>query len=57
MKDDLYEKGLEARKNVLSNEYVNKSIEGADSFNAEFQEFITKYCWGEIWTKTILSNK
>ena len=48
MKDDLYEKGLEARKNVLSNEYVNKSIEGADSFNAEFQEFITKYCWGEI---------
>ena len=25
--------------------------------NTEFQEFITKYCWGEIWTKTILSNK
>lgn len=57
MKDELYEKGLKARKNVLSSEYVDKAINKADSFNIEFQEFITKYCWGEIWTKTKLSDK
>jgi len=57
MNDNLYEKGLEARKNVLSSEYVDKSINNADSFNRDFQELITKYCWGEIWTKTKLSDK
>ena len=57
MKDELYEKGLASRKKVLSSEYVDKTINKADSFNKEFQELITKYCWGEIWTKTTLTDK
>ena len=57
MKDELYEKGLASRKKVLSSEYVDKAINKADSFNKEFQELITKYCWGEIWTKTTLTHK
>ena len=57
MKDELYEKGLAWRKKVLSSEYVDKAINKADSFNKEFQELITKYCWGEIWTKTTLTDK
>jgi 4-carboxymuconolactone decarboxylase len=57
MEDDMYKKGLEARKKVLSSEYVDKSINSSDSFNREFQELITKYCWGEVWTKTKLSDK
>ena len=57
MKDELYEKGLASRKKVLSSEYVDKAINKADSFNKEFQELITKYCWGEIWTKTTLTDK
>ena len=57
MKGELYEKGLASRKKVLSSEYVDKAINKADSFNKEFQELITKYCWGEIWTKTTLTDK
>ena len=57
MKDELYDKGLASRKKVLSSEYVDKAINKADSFNKEFQELITKYCWGEIWTKTTLTDK
>ena len=57
MKDELYEKGLASRKKDLSSEYVDKAINKADSFNKEFQELIRKYCWGEIWTKTTLTDK
>ena len=57
MKDDLYVKGLAYREKILSKQHVDKAISGADSFSKEFQELITKYCWGEIWTKTVLSDK
>jgi 4-carboxymuconolactone decarboxylase len=46
-----YEKGLEVRSAVLGKEYVQKSIEKKDAFNSEFQELITRYAWGEIWTR------
>jgi 4-carboxymuconolactone decarboxylase len=46
-----YEKGLEVRSTVLGREYVQKAIEKKDAFNAEFQELITRYAWGEIWTR------
>jgi 4-carboxymuconolactone decarboxylase len=46
-----YEKGLEVRSAVLGKEYVQKALEKKDAFNAEFQELITRYAWGEIWTR------
>jgi 4-carboxymuconolactone decarboxylase len=46
-----YEQGLAKRRKVLGNAWVDKSIGGATPFNAEFQEYITRTAWGEIWTR------
>lgn len=49
MNDDVYEKGLAIRKEVLGEEYVNASLAKADDFNADFQRLVTEYCWGAGW--------
>ena len=46
-----FEKGLATRRAVLGDEHVERSLKTADSFNQEFQEMITRYAWGEIWTR------
>jgi 4-carboxymuconolactone decarboxylase len=46
---DLYEKGLGIRKEVLGAEYVERSLAGADDFNREFQDLLNEYCWGAVW--------
>ena len=57
MDKDLFEKGLAARKAVLGEAYVEKSLAAADDFNREFQEFLTEYCWGVCWGEDTLSRK
>lgn len=54
---EMYEAGLAARKRVLTEPYVEKALQSADKFTQEFQTFITTYCWGEVWTKTVLTDK
>ncbi|EGQ26497.1 4-carboxymuconolactone decarboxylase [Mammaliicoccus sciuri] len=54
---ELFEKGLKVRKEVLGEEYVNKSIESATDFNKELQQLVTEYCWGEVWTREGLPRK
>lgn len=49
MNDELFEKGLEIRKSVLGNEFVEKSIAAADDFNMPMQRLTTEYCWGAVW--------
>jgi 4-carboxymuconolactone decarboxylase len=46
-----YVKGLEVRRAVLGDKHVNRSLENRNSFNEEFQDLITRYAWGEIWTR------
>ena len=46
-----YEAGMSVRKAVLGREHVEKAQSAANEFNAEFQELITRYAWGEIWTR------
>jgi 4-carboxymuconolactone decarboxylase len=46
-----YEQGLTRRRKALGNAWVDKSIGGATPFNTEFQEYITRTAWGEIWTR------
>ena len=46
-----YEKGMEVRRAVLGDEHVNRSLQNTSDFNREFQELITRYAWGEIWTR------
>ena len=46
-----YAKGLEVRRAVLGDKHVNRSIEKSDSFAEEFQDLVTRYAWGEMWTR------
>jgi 4-carboxymuconolactone decarboxylase len=46
-----YDKGLARRRKVLGNAWVDRSLEKKNAFTEEFQELITRYAWGEIWTR------
>jgi 4-carboxymuconolactone decarboxylase len=55
--DDAYERGMETRREVLGDAHVDRAIEGTTPFTADFQEFITRYAWGEIWSRPGLDRR
>ncbi len=57
MTNPTYETGLKIRKEVLGEDYVNKALDSADSFNREFQNLVTEYCWGASWGGEALTRK
>ncbi|MEC9344848.1 MAG: carboxymuconolactone decarboxylase family protein [Pseudomonadota bacterium] len=57
MDRETYEKGLAIRSAVVGADYVEKAIQGADSFSQDFQELITEYCWGGVWGREGLSRR
>ncbi|MCP1673497.1 4-carboxymuconolactone decarboxylase [Natronocella acetinitrilica] len=57
MKEKLNQKGLATRREVLGDEYVDRSINGADDFNWPLQELVTDYCWDAIWNRPGLDRK
>jgi 4-carboxymuconolactone decarboxylase len=57
MDQDRFELGKRKRSGVLGEEFVNHSLSTADSFNLEFQQMLTEYCWGEVWGRTALTDK
>jgi len=57
MADDMYERGLAVRREVVGVDYVNKSIAEADDFTRPLQDMATTYCWGAVWTREGLSRK
>ena len=52
-----YEKGMKTRRKVLGDEWVDRAERGKTSFNAEFQELITRYAWDEIWNRKGLDHR
>ena len=46
-----FAKGLEVRRADLGEKHVNVSLEKSNSFTAEFQDLVTRYAWGEMWTR------
>ena len=56
MSSELFDQGLAVRRAVVGNEYVDRAMSTADDFNRDFQELVTKYCWGEIWGRPGLSR-
>ena len=52
-----FDAGLEARRRVLGDEYVDRAFDTADAFNIEFQKLVTEYCWGEVWGRSVLSDR
>lgn len=57
MASRLFEEGLAVRREVLGADYVNNAVASANDFNREFQELVTEYCWGKVWTRPGLDRK
>jgi 4-carboxymuconolactone decarboxylase len=57
MNKELFDKGLKVRREVLGSEYVDNAIKNADDFSRPLQEFVTEYCWGELWNRPGLDRK
>ena len=49
--------GLKTRKEVLGEDYVNKSLSNADDFTMDIQKLATEYCWDEIWNRPGLDRR
>ena len=54
---DLFRKGLQIRREVVGDAYVEKSLASADDFTAPLQKLITEWCWGEVWSREGLGRK
>jgi 4-carboxymuconolactone decarboxylase len=50
-------RGLTTRREVLGDEHVDRSINNATDFTAVAQDFVTEYCWGEVWTRPGLDRR
>jgi len=48
--------GMQTRREVLGDEHVDKAIANTTDFTAPFQDFITRYAWGEIWNRPGLTR-
>jgi 4-carboxymuconolactone decarboxylase len=46
-----YETGLEVRRAVLGDKHVDAALQKNNAFSSEFQDLITRYAWGEIWSR------
>jgi 3-oxoadipate enol-lactonase len=55
--DHDFERGLQNRRSVLGDAWVDRSLNNANSFNADFQNLITRFAWNEIWGRPGLDHK
>ena len=57
MNDELYEKGLKIRREVVGDAYVDAALKSADAFSQPMQELVTQYCWGDVWSRPGLDRR
>ncbi|KQT13157.1 4-carboxymuconolactone decarboxylase [Ramlibacter sp. Leaf400] len=57
MNQELFDKGLKVRREVLGAEHVDRSLREADDFTREMQELVTQYCWGDVWNRPGLDRR
>jgi 4-carboxymuconolactone decarboxylase len=50
------EQGMRVRRAVLGDAHVDRAIAGTTEFTAPFQDFITRYAWGEVWSRPGLTR-
>jgi 4-carboxymuconolactone decarboxylase len=48
--------GMRTRREVLGDAHVDRAVAGTTEFTAPFQDFITRYAWGEVWNRPGLSR-
>ena len=52
-----YDEGMKARREVLGDEHVDRAVARTTDFTRDFQDLITRYAWGEIWTRPGLDRR
>ena len=57
MKDELYNKGMRTRRSVLGDAHVDKAEANKTDFDSDFQEYITKNAWGDVWSRPGLTKR
>ena len=57
MNDAAYDRGMRVRREVLGDEHVDAAVERTSGFTTDFQDLITQYAWGEIWTRPGLDRR
>ena len=57
MTDDRYDEGMRVRREVHGDEHVDAATARATDLTREFQELLTRYAWGEIWTRPGLDRR
>jgi 4-carboxymuconolactone decarboxylase len=55
--DDLRERGMATRREVLGDVHVDRAMAGADAFTSDFQEYITSFAWGAVWSRPGLDRR
>jgi 3-oxoadipate enol-lactonase/4-carboxymuconolactone decarboxylase len=54
---DPYDAGIKVRREVLGDAHVDRALAQADEFSGDFQDFVTRYAWGEIWDRPGLDRR
>jgi 4-carboxymuconolactone decarboxylase len=49
-------RGMRVRREVLGDAHVDRAVAGTTPFTADFQSFITRYAWGEVWSRPGLTR-
>ena len=57
MSDDVFKKGMQIRRSVLGDDYVDQTESNKTDFDRDFQEYITKSAWGDVWSRPGLSKR
>jgi 4-carboxymuconolactone decarboxylase len=52
--EEIYERGIAVRDEMLGSEHGRAKVESQSAFTADFEELVTRYCFGEVWTRTAL---
>ena len=55
--DSTYDRGMRVRREVLGEEHVDAATGRTTELTADFQDFITRYAWGEIWARPGLDRR
>jgi 4-carboxymuconolactone decarboxylase len=57
MSEELFERGLGVRRQVLGDRHVDRSLRSGEVFGADFQRYITEVAWGEVWARPELDRR
>ena len=57
MSDELLDRGMKIRRSILGDKYVDQAVAKRTEFTADFQDLLTRYAWGDVWTRPGLDRR